>query len=119
MRLEPPFVGTTAERQTAATGHENGHCSRDYRSARYQVSHVENRRVGQKPPERDKKDGGFTPAKRLAKRRSLGLLGGDPVVDALIKNAQRQGAVPQDFVVKGTDVKLVSELGRGPSAEIF
>jgi hypothetical protein len=36
----------------------------------------------------------------LAKRRSLGLFGGDPVVDALVEDAQRQGTVPNDLVVE-------------------
>ena len=47
----------------------------------------------------------------LAKRRSLGLLCGDPVVDALVEDAQRQGTVPNDLVVEGAEVELVTELG--------
>jgi len=55
----------------------------------------------------------------LAKRRSLGLFGGDPVVDAFVEDAQRQGTVPNDLVVEGADVELVAELGGGSSAEIL
>ena len=63
------------------------------------------------PSNTTKKQAGFgflNTTQALAKRRSLGLFGGDPVVDALVEDAQRQGAVPQDFVVERAEVKVAA-----------